>query len=340
MFTLGLLLSILLKFANFSLNPFWPIMGDAERQDGRMRTGGLNTFGVVLGAAALLDIAARGCRWPNTTPPVSNKTPRGAAPSHRSPSTLSFLASSVSLGSLIFLIHWLYTDSGTIIAWSWVGYPLRGPTAMPHGIFTILSLVLGAALPLIPSARGLLQAREWLTLACASSWALYATKSWPAFGGGALLGMVALSLLPSFVGAATHHSPGPTFFLAFLTYGVLQLASVWTVAFAFVPAGELLRERTDLVLLMAMSGVAVGFGNLKLGGEESSAGAEKQEEESTTAAARPFVKRLQVSFVAILLFSVIVVWHRRRLEIPTPYHPEDKVVTAAIWTVHFALDGR
>lgn len=37
-----------------------------------------------------------------------------------------------------------------------------------------------------------------------------------------------------------------TYTLAFVTVILLYLADVWTVAYAFVPGGDLLRERTDM----------------------------------------------------------------------------------------------
>lgn len=37
-----------------------------------------------------------------------------------------------------------------------------------------------------------------------------------------------------------------TYTAAFITVILLYLADVWTVAYAFVPGGDLLRERTDM----------------------------------------------------------------------------------------------
>ncbi|ORY43259.1 Frag1/DRAM/Sfk1 family-domain-containing protein [Leucosporidium creatinivorum] len=328
-FSLGLLLSVLLKFANFSLNPFWPIMSDAERPDLRMRTGGLNTIGLVLGGLALLDLALRS-EPPLLPPAASTKSAdpeKKETPSTATPTFASFLAASTGFGALVFLIHWLFTDSGTIIAWSWEGYPIRGPTAMPHGTLTLLAMSLGVALS---HARSLVTSREWLIAGCAGSWVLYATKGWPAFSGGAVLGTFSLSLLPSFVEAITEHSPGSSFFLAFFIYNILNLASVWTVAYAFVPAGDLLRERTDIVLFAAVGLVSLGFANLK-----------RPPSAAISLTPPPgMIRCLRISLVVLLVLSAAVVYHRRRLELPSPYHSEARLVTASIWTVHFALDGR
>ena len=56
-----------------------------------------------------------------------------------------------------------------------------------------------------------------------------------------------MSIIPQTLKQAAR-SPfvGRTYFTAFLVTVVLYLANVWTVAYAFVPDGELLRERTDL----------------------------------------------------------------------------------------------
>merc|ERR1719487_821377 len=57
----------------------------------------------------------------------------------------------VGFGSLFFLVHWLFTDSGTIIAWSWAGYPSSGPFAFPHGLITIAALLAGTVLVPVPT---------------------------------------------------------------------------------------------------------------------------------------------------------------------------------------------
>jgi hypothetical protein len=303
-----------------------------------MRTGGLNTIGLVLGALALFDLATR------PSPRLLHPVAKGSSGNHKASSSsftttpppsstdselsaFSFFAASTGFGALLFLIHFLFTDSGTIIAWSWEGYPIRGPTAIPHGALTLLAMSLGVALSHL---RSLVTSREWLIAGCAGSWVLYATKGWSAFAGGAILGTFSLSLLPSFVEAIIQHSPGPAFFLAFLVYNILVLSSVWTVAYAFVPAGDLLRERTDIVLFLAVGLISLAFAD------------RKRSRSSITHLTTPvgMLQRLRITLVIFLVLSTVVVYHRRRLEMPLPYHPEARLVTASIWTVHFALDGR
>ncbi len=79
---------------------------------------------------------------------------------------------------------------------------------------------------------------------------LHSVSDWTGYLGGLGYALFAMSLFPRVVQnaavAATTHSVAMVYGTAMLVYVLLSLASVWTVAYAFVPGGVYLRERTDL----------------------------------------------------------------------------------------------
>lgn len=285
-----------------------------------MANGGLNGLALRIGAFAVLDVAFRRNPSPAVATPSSSDATRAPLPSP---------LSAYGSGALLFLIHLLFTDAGTSIAWAHTGFPL-GPTAMPHGVLTILALAAGTYLATHPSVSHLPTTSPFLSLAILASIALYSAKGWTAFLAGCLLGTFALGALPAFLDATARIGPSG-FFRALTTYNILILASVWTVAYEFVPGGNYLRERTDIVLGSTMALIAAGAFALQSRNTVPS---------RWDRASRKFATRVRLMLVAIVFASVAVALHRRRTELPTPYHEEARLFTAAIWTMHFGLDGR
>ncbi|KAM0752819.1 hypothetical protein T439DRAFT_323432 [Meredithblackwellia eburnea MCA 4105] len=327
-FGLGLLVSVLAKHSYHSLNPAWPFMSDPYRAHGS-GSGGYNDVAVILGVLSVLDLASRHSIVEAAEPTSSKATPDTLTPIMK-PSALSAYA----FGALFFLIHFLYSDAGTIIAWAHTGYPL-GPTAMPHGVLTILAISLGLIIPLTPLSS-VFTSPAFFAVPLSSAYILYSTKRWTAFLSGLVLVTSSLSLLPPFMYSASLLGPG-VFFRAFLTYNILVLASVWTVAYAFVPGGPLLRERTDIVLGVTMMLIGAGVWALNKQATKIATGGAVDPWRSKL---RSFSKKVNRIIVLVLVGSVWVAYIRRRTEVPTPYHPEERLFTAAIWTMHFALDGR
>ncbi|SDA02991.1 BZ3500_MvSof-1268-A1-R1_Chr11-1g03251 [Microbotryum saponariae] len=324
-FGVGLILTLLLRFANFSLNPVWPIMSD---KTGPTANGGHNLLGLVLGLASVVELAKH--NLPRLTPPtLIVRRSYG-----------SFVFAAFATGSLFFLLHLLYTDSGTIIAWSWEGYPVRGPMAMPHGLWTILACSVGLA----AAHLSFVTRAPWFLVACFGCSLLYLRKGWTAFLGGSVLGIWAFSVLPAFIGLAVENAatPGPVFFFAFLIYGVLELAATWTVAYAFVPGGPLLRERTDLVLVAMMACLALGIVELSIrprAGPDSAAQV-SADQPPMARSRQEFHARLRSVLAIGLAVGTVVIQYRSQLVAPSPHRPDSRLITAGIWTVHFAMDGK
>lgn len=205
-------------------------------------SGGYNISGLFLAVAALWELCHR-----SDAPATSSVryTVRADA----------WLSSAAAFGSLMFGLHSLLADSSTLIAWSWTGwshYKPNGPQPNLHGSLTLIAQCLGVAISLAAmsqngSAVSLLTHPLWFLFGIASAAALYNYKNWLGYLAGLCFATFLTSVSPSILTQiATTARPGRTFFVAFLVAVTLYLADVWTVAYAFVPGGVYLRERTDL----------------------------------------------------------------------------------------------
>jgi hypothetical protein len=202
------------------------------------KTGGQNWIGLVLTVAALVELVTRPKTLYKKKPVTRGSVGNGT--------TVSWFSSAVALGSLLFSLHCFATDSSTVIAWTWSGYPIRGPVPHVHGAFTLVAQVVGLSIPVV-GFTGLLQSPVWYFFGAASAYTLYSFNDWTGYYGG--LGLVAFltSIIPQVMrNASSTARLGQFYFWAFFTTIVLYLANVWTVAYAFVPGGQILRERSDL----------------------------------------------------------------------------------------------
>ncbi|KAL5335726.1 Frag1/DRAM/Sfk1 family-domain-containing protein [Aspergillus crustosus] len=307
---IGLILSSVAKFAGKTNNPVWPIMHASN--------GGWNKLGLFIAVLA-------GIR--------SFRTSQTNGGDYFSPSGKkgSSLLAGLGVGSLIFAMHFLLSDSSTMIAWVWEGYPVRGPIAVPHGAWTILAMGAGLVFGLFyPNIAG-----SWTAFGIGSLGATFLTVSshWSGFYGALTVAFYLLALAPVMISSAVRHSPAPTFGLAFFVYIFLLLFHVWVVAYAFVPGGPLVREHTDWIISFTMLSIGAGVFSANV----SRSGSPKKK------AISPNGRRQRSYYfyvlVALQLLSVSIAYLRFPTNDYTPYHKEDKVVTAGIWTVHFGLDN-
>jgi phosphotransferase system glucose/maltose/N-acetylglucosamine-specific IIC component len=86
-----------------------------------------------------------------------------------------------------------------------------------------------------------------------STYVLYTQKDWMGYIGGLIFATFWMSIIPLVLHNATtgfdtetRSGTAKTYTGAFFILILLLLANVWTVAYAFVPGGVYLRERTDL----------------------------------------------------------------------------------------------
>lgn len=245
---LGLIISSVAKLANHSNNPgialfavpfarhlldgsVWPFVNE--------ETGGYNKTGILFALLAVTELYLR------PVPKALTSVQKGAEASN------SWVPSGLALGSLVFALHNVCADSTTLIAWSWTGYPVQGPVPHLHGYLTIVAQCFGLAIPmLLPSAFvNVLCHPLWFAYGATSAYVLYHNRDWVGYLGGFNLVIFLMSALPMVLSVVAESSKGRlarTYTLAFFVTCLLYFASVWTVAYAFVPGGVYLRERTDL----------------------------------------------------------------------------------------------
>lgn len=238
--------SIPVNFAEPNSIPVWPFV--------TAKSMGYNKTGLTLGLLAVFEFYTR---------PSAPSKPKGekSTPARASPPSEGWLSAAIPLGSLIFCLHNMLADSSTLIAWSWTGYQNgvpKGPLPHLHGSLTLIAQCVGLLLPVVlstsaadssasaSSATDLLAHPVWLLCGAASSFVMYKYRDWTGYAGGLGTAVFLMSITPLVLQrAATTQKIGRTYFVAFLVYCVLNLASIFTVAYAFVPGGVYLRERTD-----------------------------------------------------------------------------------------------
>ncbi|EYE98206.1 putative integral plasma membrane protein [Aspergillus ruber CBS 135680] len=307
---IGLIMSSVAKFAFKTNNPIWPIMHAGN--------GGWNKLGFFLAVLAILRANRRAPTSGGDYFPTSGK--KGSS-----------VLAGLGLGGLTFAMHSLLSDSSTMISWVWEGYPVRGPISVPHGALTIFAMGAGLVYGLYyPGIAG-----SWTAYAIALVGAALVTyfSHWTGFYGGLVLAFYLLAASPVLISSAVRHSPASTFGIGSLFYIFLILFHVWVVAYAFVPGGPLVREHNDWVMITTM--LAIGAGVFSAAVSNSSAPKNKP--------ISPNGRRQRSYYIYVLaalqLLSIAVAYLRFPTNDYVPYHRDDKVVTAGIWTVHFGLDN-
>ncbi|KAJ0424066.1 Frag1/DRAM/Sfk1 family-domain-containing protein [Aspergillus carlsbadensis] len=306
---IGLIMSSVAKFAGKTNNPVWPIMHASN--------GGWNKIGLLLAILAGVRSFRRTTSGGDYFPSADKKG--------------SSLLAGLGVGSMIFAMHFLLSDSSTMISWVWEGYPVRGPIAVPHGALTIFVMGTGLVFGLFyPNAAG-----SWTAYGLGSVGVAFLTGSshWSGFYGALITAFYVLAVSPVLISSAVRHSPAPTFGLGFFVYIFLLLFHVWVVAYAFVPGGPLVREHTDWIMVITM--LCIGAGVFSASVSKSNNPKNKPISPNGRRARLYYVYVL----VALQLLSVSVAYLRFPTNDYTPYHKEDKAVTAGIWTVHFGLDN-
>lgn len=217
-------------------------------------TGGYNKTGMIIAVCAILELATR--------PPIKEGTSVSSKHVSNDGKNVSrnWIASSIALGSLFFTLHCMFTDSSTIVAWSWTGYQdgqPRGPLPHLHGSITLFAQSLGLIIPVVlptSASSAFLAHPLWFAYGCVSAFVMYRFRDWTGFLGGLSFAMFCMSILPSVLSQSSiwqGDRVGRRHFVAFFVAILFYLANVWTVAYAFVPGGPYLRERTNLCVTSA-----------------------------------------------------------------------------------------
>lgn len=216
-----------------------------------------------------------------------------------------------------------------MILWGWEGYPIRGPQSSTHGWLTVLAMSLGLF-------GGLWQPRiasSWPAFAVGSAGALVLTfySHWTGYYGALTTAAYLMAYSVPILTHAAKTTPATTFGIGFLAYNFLVLFHVWIVAYAFVPGGHLVREHTDWVMYTMLACLGAGVFSMNASGPQRQA------------AKRPAPTRQRKYFgVGTVIINVLFLLAAFR-RFPTydykPYHGEDRILTAGIWTIHFSFDN-
>lgn len=307
--SIGLIASSTAKFAFWTNNPIWPIM--------HAENGGWNKLGLVLATLAIL-------RSTKTSSNTGGGANQGDRP--RTPTILPCLG----LAGLFFGMHSLLSDSSTMILWAWEGFPVRGPIAA-NGVLTIGAMGGGVLLGMF--YPDIITSWTSLLLAGAGAFVLTSYHNWFGYCGGLLLAIYLTGIASPLISSAVRHGP-VTFGLGFLIYNIMVLAHVWVVAYAFVPGGPLMREHTDWVMTATI---------LLLGAGVYAVPRAASTNRRRTRSAKSVLNRSASYYTYVLLMVELMALATSYLRFPTndyvPYHKDDKVITAGIWTIHFSLDN-
>ncbi|KAF7728465.1 hypothetical protein EC973_006018 [Apophysomyces ossiformis] len=319
-FGVGLIIHNVVKMAWWTENPIWPIMNSEN--------GGTNAAGIVLAVIAVADIFLRDIG--SSTTDLSSKPSATLVPNK---GCGCWFEASCGFGAVLFALHSMYTDSSAIMRWSVAGYPDYGPEPVPWGVVTIIALALGL---LLSSNRRITLNAVWYVIGCAACAVFYVFEGWTAYYGGLVLGLYLMSVMPALVKAIADHGPFKTMFTSFMIYNVLCLAHVWVVAYAFVPGGVYARERTNWVLASVMFLIGLGVRNAR----KQAVSQDSQAKVTQIHLIKNARFLTKVSLVGLVIASALVAGNRSINAVdPVPYRPAERSFTAAIWTIHFALDN-
>jgi len=308
--TAGLMLSSIAKFACYSNNPLWPIM-NADN-------GGWNWTGLLLAIPAV---------WHATRPVTTSGGNQIAKAGKKG----SGLMAGVGIGGLMFAFHSLLSDSSTMIAWTWTGFPVNGPQQVPYGAVTIAAM--GAGLLLGVSSPDLLG--SWTAYGVGAVGAMIFTYSqdWTGYYGAVVFTVYLCGVAPVLIKSAVQHNPAVAFGFGFFIYNLMILFHCWVVAYAFVPYGYLVREHNDWVNICTVLQIGNGVFSALTTNAQS----------RTKTAKSPKGRKQTAYYLHILLMLQLLSMSIAYLRFPTndykSYHPEEKSLTAGIWTIHFSLDN-
>ena len=304
---IGLILSSVAKFANHTNNPIWPIL-NAEN-------GGWNKLGFALAVVAVL----RSTR--STTESRGGLEVKGS----KSPILAGF-----GLAGLFMGMHSLLSDSSTMIIWVWEGFPVRGPIAA-NGVLTLLAMGLGVVVGILFQGS----VANWVHFLSIGLGAYLVTSfgNWTGYSGALLLATSLMASAPVLVSSAVRNGPF-SFSVAFFVYNFLLFSHVWVVAYAFVPGGVYVREHTDWIM-MAIS-LLVGAGMYAVPKVENQL-------KSRYKLGKKGPNRFLSYYIYILTVLELLAISISYLRFPTndyiPYHQDEKLITAGIWTIHFSIDN-
>lgn len=320
---LGLVLSVILKFACHGNNPLWPIT--------KADNGGYHNIGLVL--TTTFGILAPHVNLLHFDPKENSHAADEKKQTGSSRSNIYKIFVGIGFGSVFFSLHRFFTDASSLIYWSWEGWnqETQGPLAWPWNALTCFVMLL-ASLTAVRFSKN-----AWIPgiLLLESTWVLCNTDitEWDNYlYGGLPYTFGVIWTIPSYFAALSELKSVAVMLLAFSTYMFVSFASVWTVAYAFVPFGWVLRERIEVVIWFSTALILIGLFIIKV-----PAGTINNIRSESLGNA--FFKRIMLLAMVFIALIAGITFEHRPIRLPQPYHPDSQMITAGIWTVHFGLDN-
>ncbi|SJM87241.1 probable protein CWH43 [Zygosaccharomyces bailii] len=316
---LGLVISVVLKFACHGNSPLWPII---KSDNGGYHKSGLvfvTIFGILAPYTNAIHFSQR------------DETKEEPSQSHRGIGAKVLIA--LGFGSLMFGIHQLMTDSSTLIYWSWEGWnqDTMGPLAWPWSGLTCL-VMLFAAVTSLKFAKNVLFPCILLVEATVVLCNRNVTE-WNNYIYGGLTYVVAIIwMIPSYFAVLSDLNSIIVLVFGLIFYVLISMSSVWVVAYPFVPLGWLLRERIEVVVWTSTICIVLGAFALQPPSYTVSSF-------SDSSLGFTFFKRIFVVSMVIAAMIGGITYEHKPAGLPQPYHPDAQLITAGIWTVHFGFDN-
>lgn len=306
---LGVLLSSAVKFLFASNNPAWPIM--------HKENGGHNEI-----AFFILMSSALFTRAPTPLPESASLKLEGG----------SFLLAALGLAGYFFSLTCFLSDSSIFVIWSWTGFPIKGPTPVIGGLIHFGAAIAGviASIKVHPNIFSL--PIFSLSAAVGSSIVLCLYQDWAGFAASTVYTFFVAAITPTVAQSVIGYCPIRLLTVTFFVHICLCLASVWIVAYAFVPGGPLLRERTDLMVGFTVFSLILGIANFVL-------------RKTANKIVRIEVAGSKLLQQALFVITIILAFvstgftKRYQSDSPQPYNADTSSFTAGIWCVHFGLDN-
>lgn len=340
---LGLLFFLVVKLMNHSVAPLWCIVDE--------HSGGWNKTGMFLALVAWVEKMTRPVQNEPHAPAVEkdlkDKTPNR-------PTLTGWRKWSVALGfaSLLFMVQTFVTDLGTMIAWNWSGYPVNGPRLLWQAGFVLLAASGGLVLRWMQDRSPLKEAHPYtfqsLGTGLASCYLLAFPhqsfglvglgyyKDWLGFMAGCvLMGSLTYLFPPMLQDISKYSQHGRLLGHALLIKVFIDVVSVLTVAYAFVPGGQYVREQMPALVFLMFAIVfhaATVLSNIHKVSKRSA-----NELGSTISRARHMVKLGVMLLVGLVVVTEVYIRVQRQVDIK-PYSSDPAVWSGGIWTVHFGVD--
>lgn len=115
-------------------------------------------------------------------------------------------------------------------------------------ITVLAALVVGFSLSNQPHVTS----TSWWGVGCLSALFFFHAPPLIAFAGGLGLAVYMMSIFATLVNLASQCDKGKVLTIGLLTAVIFLLASVWVVAYNFVPGGTVAREKNDLIMIIVM----------------------------------------------------------------------------------------